>query len=233
MITLHVTPPIGQPFSRSFEEGREIVIGRSSQADLTIADRSMSRQHARMRHADGAWTVEDVGSRNGTIVDGRAIAEPVAIGSGTMLEIGGTSITVDAPREQPPTSSFGGQTIFRSAAELLGDVQVASTRRGEDLRHESIESLRVLNDVHRALASSIALEELLELILDRAFEHLRPEEGAIFLKGADDVVSCVTSRSLRGDGKGLSLRSSHLIEEVVGRRRSSSTRSSMVASTRR
>ncbi len=218
MITLNVAPPNGQPFSRTIEEDAQIVIGRSSQVDVTVADRSMSRQHARMWCADGLWYVEDVGSRNGTIVDGRPAEGAVAVISGTVLQVGGTSITIDAPNEGAKTSNFSGQTLFRSAAELLGEVPTDDPSSGDERRrHESVESLRILNDVHKALASSITVEELLELILDRAFEHLRPEEGAIFLKGAEGEVTCVSSRSLKGDGRGLTLRSSNLIDEVVGR----------------
>ena len=52
---------------------------------------------------------------------------------------------------------------------------------------QSGDRMRVLNEVHRAVATSISLDDLLELVLDRAFVHLRPEE-TVFI---DDMKSFI------------------------------------------
>jgi hypothetical protein len=46
-------------------------IGRSETARVRVDDPSVSAQHALLRPIDGDWVVEDLGSRNGTLVDGR------------------------------------------------------------------------------------------------------------------------------------------------------------------
>jgi serine phosphatase RsbU (regulator of sigma subunit) len=74
--------------------------------------------------------------------------------------------------------------------------------------------LRVLNEVHRALAAPITLEALLDLVLDRAFAHLRPEEGAIFLREPDGSLRRAASRQAPGE-KGEPLFSRRLVREVV------------------
>jgi serine phosphatase RsbU (regulator of sigma subunit) len=71
--------------------------------------------------------------------------------------------------------------MFRPAADLLSAAQPAAAARDKPLDRYS-ERLEIMNDVHRALSRSISLAELLELILDRVFGHLRPEEGAILLR---------------------------------------------------
>jgi serine phosphatase RsbU (regulator of sigma subunit) len=71
----------------------------------------------------------------------------------------------------------------------------------------------MLNEIHQALGSSVAIDELLTLILDRAFEQLQPEEGAIFLKDAQGEYRCAASRSNRG-GNHRCLYSRSLIHEV-------------------
>ena len=56
--------------------GRRILVGRSPSADLALDDPSVSRLHARIEMRDDGVYVEDLGSRNGTTVDGQAVAAP-------------------------------------------------------------------------------------------------------------------------------------------------------------
>ena len=54
--------------------GARTVLGRSDDADVPVRDARVSSMHAAIRWRDGAWRVRDLGSRNGTLVDGRALA---------------------------------------------------------------------------------------------------------------------------------------------------------------
>lgn len=56
--------------------GRRILVGRSPSADLRLDDPSVSRLHARIEMRDDGVYVEDLGSRNGTMVNAQAIAAP-------------------------------------------------------------------------------------------------------------------------------------------------------------
>lgn len=53
----------------------EIVLGRDPAGDVRVDHESVSRRHARIRHHDGRWTILDLGSKNGTRVDGRRVSE--------------------------------------------------------------------------------------------------------------------------------------------------------------
>jgi phosphoserine phosphatase RsbU/P len=68
--------------------------------------------------------------------------------------------------------------------------------------------------VHHALARSTSLGELLDLILDRVFDHLQPEQGAIFLKRPDGELDRVAGRSL-GEPDADYLFSRNLVREVT------------------
>jgi diguanylate cyclase (GGDEF)-like protein len=67
-----------------------VVVGRADTADLRLhGSPSMSRHHATFRFVGGAATLEDAGSRNGTFVNGRRIAGPIALESGDRIQVGG------------------------------------------------------------------------------------------------------------------------------------------------
>lgn len=66
------------------------VLGRSTDADLTVAVAQLSRRHARFEHRDDQWWLTDLGSTNGTWVNGEPIGErPVALGDGDQIVLGG------------------------------------------------------------------------------------------------------------------------------------------------
>lgn len=201
-----------------------VIIGRSSDAGISVPDRSMSRRHAQLVREGGEWLIEDLGSRNGTLLDGKRVNGRQLLRSGSVLRIGGTTITVsEAPEEEDsgPLSdpALDGHTIFRSAAELLKEPQAVTSgvvKADDDVFRRYAARLKILNEVHQTLDRSLALDELLELILDRAFENLRPEEGTIFLKGVDGEYVRAATRSIKTKGT-RSLYSRALVQQVVSK----------------
>jgi serine phosphatase RsbU (regulator of sigma subunit) len=220
-MTLHVVPTDGAPFDHALD-GESFVIGRSSKADLTVPDRSMSRMHARLVLTDGEWCVEDLGSRNGTLLAGRPVERATPLVHGAVLQVGSTTITfLEASRPPAPpgksTPSHDSHTIFRSAAELLQEPEEirtdSATPAGEGLRKYA-ERLRLLTEVNQALDRIMSLEDLLDLILERAFAHFGPEDAAIYLRNDRGTYDRAASRSVgRGDSE--ILFSTSLMEQVV------------------
>jgi hypothetical protein len=83
-------------------DGRRLVvgssgatIGRSRQCDVVIDDANVSRQHAEVRPRGGAWVLSDLGSTNGSILNGRRIDHPEVIQPGDEIEIGTSTITFE------------------------------------------------------------------------------------------------------------------------------------------
>lgn len=70
--------------------GGRLVIGRSPRVDVTLDGAHVSRQHAELTcDASGTWWVRDLGSVNGTIVNGVVLARPQALALGDRIEIEG------------------------------------------------------------------------------------------------------------------------------------------------
>jgi S1-C subfamily serine protease len=89
------------------QPGRPFILGRVQGCDLVIRDERASRQHAELRvEPAGGLRVRDLGSANGTFVDGRRVDEAV-LGGGEELRIAGVEIAVLA---REPARSGGEET---------------------------------------------------------------------------------------------------------------------------
>ena len=78
------------------DNGGEIVIGRSSQnADVIVKNKTISRRHALLKRVDGSWLFGDLGSSNGSWVNGVAVkAGYVVLNAGDEIVIGNEKIRV-------------------------------------------------------------------------------------------------------------------------------------------
>jgi hypothetical protein len=109
----------------------ELILGRDrGTADLLIEDPGISRRHARVFPDNGALIVEDLGSSNGTYVNGERIAGPVEIGTGDEVQLGNTVIGVadpsfvrPAPRRLAPSPHEPGN-LPALAALFLGPLSI-------------------------------------------------------------------------------------------------------------
>ena len=71
----------------------ENILGRSKSADVLLNYPSISRQHAALcRGDDGAWTLYDLGSKGGTAVNGKAVADKTPVKLGDTITLGGVPL---------------------------------------------------------------------------------------------------------------------------------------------
>lgn len=75
--------------------GERVVIGRVSACDICISDANVSRQHAALVLEGAEWAVEDLGSTNGTLLNGRPV-ESAVLADGDVIEVGATRLTFHA-----------------------------------------------------------------------------------------------------------------------------------------
>ncbi len=101
-------------------EGQEIVIGRSSELDMVLVEEMVSRKHARIALSDGTISIEDMGSTNGTFVNGEKVQQ------GTLREgdrvLIGTNIlkVVAAPQDAEARANLKAMAVGRVTAKHQG-----------------------------------------------------------------------------------------------------------------
>jgi hypothetical protein len=74
---------------------RGATIGRSRDCEIVIEDVNVSRQHAELRPRGGAWVISDLGSTNGTRLNGRTVNAPEVVRPGDEIEVGSSLITFE------------------------------------------------------------------------------------------------------------------------------------------
>ena len=95
---LTIRTPDGSETTREITSGR-VVIGREETCDIVLNDDEASREHAAIEvQSDGRTLISDLGSRNGTLVNGRRIAGPTVLGGGETIKLGASEISVAAVR---------------------------------------------------------------------------------------------------------------------------------------
>ena len=100
----------------------EYVIGRRSDCQVFVPDMRVSRQHARLRQNAGRWEIEDLGSNNGTWVNGARIAAPQPVRAGDEVTIASNRIRVEGAAddvEQHHSSGDARLTIVEAAGPVV------------------------------------------------------------------------------------------------------------------
>ncbi len=98
------------------------IIGRAPGCEVRFEDQSVSRQHSEILRSQNTWMVKDLGSKNGTFVNGNPVTDPVMIGHKDVVKTGIYQlrlITQPIPLEQeltlPPELSQPERTVFVAA----------------------------------------------------------------------------------------------------------------------
>jgi DNA-binding CsgD family transcriptional regulator len=134
----------------------ELVVGRGHECRLVLRDQMVSRRHARFYSDGEAIFVEDLGSRNGVLVNERRITEPTILAHGDLVALGRRTFEVVdlqmPPRKRPPTQPF-------SASDADGPDPVTLTPQLDVLTHREHEvfELTVLGHTQREIAERLGV----------------------------------------------------------------------------
>ncbi|MBX3210254.1 MAG: FHA domain-containing protein, partial [Labilithrix sp.] len=112
----------------ALSEGTEVVIGRDPDCRVSLSDGRVSRKHAVIRLRAGAIELEDLGSRNGSLLDGERVAPNVAVvlRPTSVVRIGGAVLVF----ERAPESPTGPWTFDRASFERAAASAFAPSSSG-------------------------------------------------------------------------------------------------------
>jgi pSer/pThr/pTyr-binding forkhead associated (FHA) protein len=96
----------GRDAGREWRLSESLVIGRAGDADVVLADPTVSRHHASISAQGETAVIEDLESSNGTFVNGEQLAQPRRVGAGDVIGLGASTtieVTVGPTESHTPT----------------------------------------------------------------------------------------------------------------------------------
>jgi len=201
-------------------------VGRSPGNDIVIRNRSVSRRHAVLFQAGDVWHIKDVGSQNGTRLNGRFVREGVLEGDDEIY-LGDVPLTL-VPSAQsssvmvsPPSPSHAlpalaepleGSIILSADEVSSGEIRQSGDTIAKEADFPAM--LAALAKVAQEMMQLTSLDELLDRIIDLVFQYA-PVENA-FLLLYEDRLGELVPRVVRGreGGEPEGTVSTHIVQRV-------------------
>lgn len=169
---------------------RRLRIGRHPSQDVQILDRVVSKEHAVLEVRDAGTVVFDVGSRNGTTLNGQQITGAVPLRDGDEIMVGSTTVKFFEERAEPAPAQTrvqildeGFESAIRKRLKDTGNQHFLSADLIHDVEQlkSDYEKLRIANELNQAVSLEFDLNSLLNRILEKAFEMFAADRGVILL----------------------------------------------------
>lgn len=181
----------GNAPGREFEiSGETLVIGRDAACEIAVDDQNASRRHARLTRAGDAYAIEDLGSRNRTLVNGKCATRSVTLNEGDRIAIGSThfvlrrqahKITIRAGADAKIRHSIDACAVAASTSLVTAEVK-----------------LQAILKITDALGATLDLEAVLSKMLDGLLEIFRHADRALVLLLEGDRLVPKAAKHRRG-----------------------------------
>ena len=185
MLTLLVLQ--GPDKGRRFElPDAPALVGRESRS-LPLTDNTVSRRHCELLPSNGDWVVRDLGSSNGTYVNGGRVTGTAHLNVGDQLRVGGTLMVFGA---QPGINRTVSGNVSLEGAESGMDSAIMHTVSASDdsmvmavpePAAAAVANLKILYQLSAAFGSTFDLDQVLEVVMDLVFEHVKADRGVILV----------------------------------------------------
>lgn len=185
MLTLLVIQ--GPDKGRRFElPDAPAAIGRDSR-QIPLTDTTTSRRHADLIPTDGEWILHDLGSSNGTYINGIRVNNKQTLKLGDQIRVGRSLLVFGA---QPGISRTSSGNVRLAGEESGMDSAIMHTMPSNE---DSIvlavpepaaaaaANLKILYQLGALLGSSFGIDQVLEVVMDLVFEHVKADRGIILL----------------------------------------------------
>ena len=175
MTKVYIKNGLMQDRSFSFKK-KTLLIGRSSTSDIQINDSFVSRKHARILKLKDRFFIEDLGSKNGTWINGNAIdsGKKIEIQEGIPIRIGDSLISLD----KGPMGSLPNKYLTGISSQAAAKSKSPTFK---DRRIRSRENVELIYNVCLNLMQSLEVKEICENVLDSLFYCMRRIDSAHIL----------------------------------------------------
>lgn len=179
-------------------------LGRSAVNELCFpGDHGLSREHLIFERGADGWTVKDLGSRNGTRVNGVPLTAPARLVHGDRITAGHLTIRYAVQGELGDLKTD--DVVFVAEEPALAAPSVSVDLKSALEKSTDVAGQPTLGNVHlgalvragRELAGHCSLEDLFQLILDLSLDAAKASRGVLMTREAD---GSLRSRAIRGEG---------------------------------
>lgn len=216
----------GQAVSYSLS-GEENVIGRHPDCQIQLDSNMVSRRHAQVVGEGNQFFVEDLGSGNGTFVNGKKIEGRTVLAHEDRLKVGPILFRFESDQKGTAKKSsivsavdssfdfgYSSDDEGDASATIMGAISGAGGFGGLDVRPES--KLKAMIEISRSLAGTVDLEKLLPQILTTLFNIFpAADRGCILLKDEVDGEMVPRAYKHRRAGEDASVKLSRTIVSKV------------------
>ena len=180
-----VYSPLFSPFRQPLQ-GSTVSIGRASECSIPIKDRYLSRRHAEIIAIDGSWILKDLGSANGTYLNGTRVERDQPLKPGDRIRLGDTEILFETPESNTDRMlAVKEQHISATIAIPIHDIDHDKPTGERADSGDAVARLQTLNLLARELIEDRPMDELFGFIVDGVMKHLKPSRAAIALLAPD------------------------------------------------
>jgi len=192
-----------------------VTIGRSRDSDIFLPDQWLSRHHAEILKKDASFFLHDMGSKNGTLLNGEPVHGDRRLRHGDVITLGEHVLTFSVEDAEEDSQPPEGTRIF--SARELSDIKTKPSIDPEELQRQN-RVLEVLSQAARSLLAHRPLPELFEQVLDLLFAAVPAERGAIILLEGLPPEQVVKASRSRGGQAPLTKVSRSISRRVMERR---------------
>jgi serine phosphatase RsbU (regulator of sigma subunit)/pSer/pThr/pTyr-binding forkhead associated (FHA) protein len=176
-----------------------VTIGRSRENDIFLPDQWLSRHHAEIRRASEGFSLKDMGSKNGTLLNGARIAGEERLRPGDIITLGEHTLTFKASAEDEGETDVEpvGTRIF--SAREISDIKTKPVLDPGDLVRQN-RLLQSLTQAAKDLFEHRVQSELFDRVLSLLLDAVPAERAAILLlEGLPPELVVKASRSRAGE----------------------------------
>jgi Nif-specific regulatory protein len=165
----------------------EVSIGREASNGIAVVDPSVSRKHCALHGEDGKFRVHDLGSRNGTVVNGTPVkdtwlkhGDEIAVGDSSFLFLVEDELSTAVGRVEWEELQHTAETTILHPRDVVY-LQPERLQKALPANSEVARNLNALLKISRAVHSIRDLDALQGQLLDLVFEVVPADRGAILL----------------------------------------------------